>query len=163
MKHESENPMLPKKHANPLDELFNTAPVPVEEQGSYDQVTEGELAEMAEDAGEVPPEKDEEDKEIDAKIDTVYGAAIDAFNQQTSYTEIIEPRYAARNAEVAANYLNIALNAAATRARVKGERKRQAAFVPYSNGGRSQNNVVVASREDIMRMISIDAETKEIK
>jgi hypothetical protein len=110
---------------------------------------------------EAQPEKDEEDVEIDAKIDTVYGAAIDAFNQQTAYTEIIEPRYAARNAEVAANYLSIALNAAATRARVKGDRKRQAAFVPFNN--QKQNNVVVASREDIMKMISIDADVKEIK
>lgn len=101
---------------------------------------------------------------IDGKIDTVYTAALDAFNQQTQLTDIIEPRYAARNAEVAANYLNIALNAAATRARVKGERKRNNAFVPYGGqGGRGQNNVVVASREDIMRMISVDAETKELK
>ena len=144
---------------NPLDELFNTLPTHVEEE-DYEQVTEGELAALAA-PSEEPVEKDAEDIEIDGKIDVVYTAAIDAFNQQTAYTEIIEPRYAARNAEVAANYLTIALNAAATRARVKGDRKKQAAFVPYS--AKAQSNVVVASREEIMRMISIDADVKELK
>lgn len=153
---QSENPAL----TNPLDELFNTPPTPTHELQEYDQITEGELAEMqSEKAG---PEVDEEDTAIDRKIDDVYDAAIGAFRQQTEYTEIIEPRYAARNAEVAANYLNIALNAAATRARVKGDRKRNAAFVPYANG-QKQNNVVVASREEIMKMISVDAELVEMK
>lgn len=141
---------------NPLDVLFNTPPA--EEVVEYKETTEGELAALQDMAA---PEKDAEDIEIDSKIDTVYAAAIDAFNNQTAYTEIIEPRYAARNAEVAAQYLNIALNAAATRARVKGDRKRGSMFVPYS--AKVTNNTVVASREEIMKMISIDAEVKEIK
>ena len=146
------------KLTNPLDELFQTAQEtpPVE----YTQATEGELASLQSDAS--GPEIDEDDKEIDKKIDQVYDAAYDTFQNQMAYTEIVEPRYAARNAEVAANYLNIALNAAAARARVKSDRKRNSTFVPYA-GGKTQNNVVVASREDIMRMISIDGEQKEIK
>ncbi|WP_407305443.1 hypothetical protein [Acinetobacter sp.] len=154
MKPKSENPMI----TNPLDELFNTAQDD-HEISEYEHVTEGELAEM-----QAPPEKEEKDDEdiaIDAKIDAVYDAALETFQQQTEYTQIIEPRYAARNAEVAATYLSIALNAAATRAKVKGERKRQAAFVPYAN--KNSSSVVVASREEIMRMISVDAEVKEVK
>lgn len=155
MKPKSDNPIL-----NPLDELFN---IDKEEQQDhqqlqeYDQITEGELAEMA----APDEEEDPDDKIIDGKIDAIYDAALETFQQQTEYTQIIEPRYAARNAEVAASYLTIALNAVATRAKVKGERKRNAAFVPYA--GRNPNNVVVASRDEIMRMISIDAEVKEIK
>lgn len=151
-----------KKFVNPLDELFQTAPT--SDVIEYEAVTEGELAEMQA-PGETPADaKDAEDVVIDGKIDAVYDAAMDAFNTQTQYTEIVEPRYAARNAEVAANYLNIALNAAATRARVKGDRKKSAAFVPYAGGGQGKaSNVVVASREDIMRLISVDAETKELK
>ncbi len=157
MKQKSDNPML----KSPLDELFDTPQEQEHENEiqTYDQVTEGELAEMVE-----PPEpevKDEEDVAIDEKIDAIYDAALETFHAQTEYIQIIEPRYAARTAEVAASYLAIALNAAATRAKVKGERKRQAAFVPFAN--KSQNNVVVASREEIMRMISIDADVKEIK
>ena len=159
MKPKSENPIL-----NPLDELFNTDPHSGDQDDEsteiqeYDQITEGELAEMAE-----PPreEKDEDDKVIDGRLDQIYDAALETFQQQTEYTQIIEPRYAARNAEVAATYLTIALNAVATKAKVKGDRKRNAAFIPYAN--KTQNNVVVASREEIMRMISVDAEVKEIK
>lgn len=150
------------KFENPIDALFNTPPVALDqdEEQKYEQITEGELAELA--VTEPVEEKDKEDEAIDEKIDKVYDLALDAFNTQTQYQEIIEPRYAARNAEVAANYLSIALNAASTRARVKGDRKRNQAFVPYANGNKA-SNVVVASREEIMKMISVDAETKELK
>jgi hypothetical protein len=144
---------------NPLDTLFNTPPIPMEE--DYDQITEGELAELQ--APTSSPEIDEEDAEIDGKIDAVYDSAMEAFQSQTAMVEILEPRYAARNAEVAATYLNIALNAATSRARVKGDRKKTAAFIPYSGNGPNPNNVVVASREEILRMISVDAEVQEFK
>lgn len=155
MKQKSDNPML----KSPLDELFDTEQEQEQQIQTYEQITEGELAAMEEQPE--PEVKDDEDIEIDGKIDAIYDAAIETFHAQTEYTQIIEPRYAARNAEVAASYLTIALNAAATRAKVKGERKRQAAFVPFAN--KSQNNVVVASREEIMRMISVDADVKELK
>ena len=151
------------KITNPLDELFNTFPSDLESQESaeleeYITTSEGTLATIQ--GQEAPPEKDAEDQVIDSKIDEVYDAAIGAFNLQTQYTEIIEPRFAARNAEVAAGYLNIALNALSVRARVKGDRKKQAQFIPFTNNKSSGN--VVASREDIMRMLSVEAETKKI-
>lgn len=152
------NQLLKNKITNPLDELFNTLPED-EPADDYVPMTEGQLATVTEGTDVTPPEKDEEDKEIDSKIDTVYEAAINAFNTQTAYLEVIEPRYAARNAEVAANYLNIALNAASVRAKVKGDRKKTAQFVPFSNN--KTNGAVVASREDIMRMLDVDAELKK--
>lgn len=149
--------LLTKKITNPLDDLFNTRPADFEQDGDFIPMSEGTLAELNGAEASVP-EKDEEDVAIDEKIDTVYTAAIDAFNTQTSYMEVIEPRYAARNAEVAANYLSIALNAASVRAKVKGDRKKSAQFVPFSNN--KTNGAVVASREDIMKMIAVDAEMK---
>lgn len=110
------------------------------------------------------PEKDEEDIEVEKKIDNVYDAAMAAFNNQTAYIEVIEPRYAARNAEVAANYLNIALSAANSRAKVKVDRKRaNASFVPYGPGGKTTNNMIFANREDILKMITIDNQQTEVK
>lgn len=149
--------LLTTKITNPLDDLFNTLPNDMEQDGEYIPTSEGTLASL--NGEEAPPEKDEEDIEIDTKIDTVYTAAIDAFNNQTAYMEVIEPRYAARNAEVAANYLNIALNAASVRAKVKGDRRKNAQFVPFTNN--KSNGAVVASREDIMKMLSVDAEMKK--
>lgn len=145
---------------NPLDALFDILPGKLDEaEDEFVSTTEGAVASLQQ-GEEVPPEKDAEDVEIDEKIDAVYTAAFDAFNQQTAYMEVIEPRYAARNAEVAANYLNIALSAAASRAKIKGDRKKTAQFVPFSN--KKTEGTVVASREDIMRLISVDAETKKV-
>ena len=152
----SEMNLVKTKITNPLDELFNTLPTDLDRHDEYDGLTEGALSTLQ--GQEVPPEKDQEDIEIDTKIDTVYDAAIDAFNNQTAYMEVIEPRYAARNAEVAANYLNIALNAMATRARVKGDRRKNATFVPYGN---KTSGAVVASREDIMQMLATEAEIRK--
>ena len=108
--------------------------------------------------------KDADDIETEKKIDEVYNSAMSTFQNQIAYTEIIEPRYAARNAEVAANFLTIALSAATAKAKAKVDRKRaNAPFIPYSNGGKTTNNIIVADRNEILKMITIDSETKELK
>jgi len=147
--------------ADPLDELFGIEPhhetaVQMEE---YAQVSESELALLQ--APTNTPDKDVEDAEIEKKIDSVYDAAMSTFQNQMAYTEVIEPRYAARNAEVAASYLNIALSAANSRAKIKIERKRTASFIP-GTGNKITNNTIVATRDEIMRLIAVDGEHKEI-
>lgn len=143
---------------NPLDALFNTPPHVETTVDEYISLPEGMLqdaeAEARASAEQLPPEKDAEDIEIDGKIDQVYDAAIDAFQTQTAYMEVIEPRYAARNAEVAAGYLTIALNAATAKAKVKSDRKRNQTFVPFSNQNRSPDGTVIASRDQIMKLIN---------
>ena len=103
-----------------------------------------------------PIEDDAEDKEINGKIDEIYGAAMDAYQNQTAFVEILEPRYAARNAEVAAGYLNTALNAVSLKAKVKNEKRKlsagQAGFIPYGNN--TTNNVVVADRNQLLKMMA---------
>lgn len=141
-------------YVNPLDELFEVDPSEDEDDYEVAQVPANAVV-----AAE-PAEKDEEDKEVDKKIDAVYDAAMETFQNQTAMVEIMEPRYAARNAEVAATYLSIALQAASTRAKVKGDRKRVNTFIPAGN--KVTNNTIVATREEIMRMISVDAEHKEV-
>jgi hypothetical protein len=141
--------------SNPLDTLFDVMP-------EYE--TTGEVTEYQEASTAVvpqgPTELEPDDIETNRKIDEVYDAALSTFQNQMAYTEIIEPRYAARNAEVAANYLNIALSAATAKAKIKTDRKRAVGFIPM--GGKVTNNTIVATREEIMRMINVDAETKEI-
>lgn len=150
--------MIPIK--NPLDDLFDIADEEIADHNEiteYDQVPASDVI-----ATQQEPQKDQEDIENDARFDEVYTAAKDAFDNQMAYTEIIEPRYAARNAEVAANFLNLALQAASAKARVKSDRKRATAFIPGA-GSKVTNNTIVATREEILRMISVDAEHKEIK
>lgn len=144
---------------HPLESVFNLHEQEVDIESQY------EMAEVQANVSEQPPvdHKDEDDILVEKRIDEVYEAALGAFQNQTAYMEIIEPRYAARNAEVAANYLNIALAAANSRAKVKVDRKRaNQAFVPYAPGGKTTNNIVIANREEILKMITIDNEKKEI-
>jgi hypothetical protein len=151
--------MKPMQH--PLESVFGM------EEGTIDIEQEYAVAEQAPQGQlEAAPvdHKDEDDILIEKRLDDVYEVALQTFQQQTAYTEIIEPRYAARNAEVAANYLNIALAAANSRAKVKSDRKRaNQAFVPFANGGKTTNNLVIADRNDILKMINIDGITKEVK
>lgn len=149
---------------HPLTDVFNLDDTPMDIEEEFGVV---QVPVQATDKLEKPhvDHKDEEDVMIEKKIDEVYDAAMAAFNNQTAYTEIIEPRYAARNAEVAANYLNIALAAANSRAKVKTDRKRaNQAFVPYANSiGKTTNNILIANREEILKMITIDDKPKELK
>lgn len=147
---------------HPLEDVFEM------DHGTMDIASDYAMAEVPVQANptDAPPvdHKDEDDRLIEARIDAVYEAAMTTFQNQTAYTEIIEPRYAARNAEVAASYLNIALTAANSRAKVKSDRKRaNQAFVPYANaGGKTTNNIVIANREQILSMINVDGIKKEM-
>lgn len=153
---------------HPLEDVFNMelGGAPLTPQDSYDSIAniQAQLPATATVEQTTPPVdlKDDDDLATDKRIDEVYHAAMATFNEQTAYTQIIEPRYAARNAEVAAQFLGLALNAATAKAKIKVDRKRtNAAFIPFGNGSTKAN--VVADRNDILSMFSIDGEVKEIK
>lgn len=153
---------------NPLDTLFDIDDEMTSgnEITEYGPATDEEINALAAPQAQAEPPKDvkdEDDIENDKRFDDVYTAAMETFQNQMAYTEIIEPRYAARNAEVAANFLNLALAAANSKAKVKNDRKRVNTFIPGANGTQKvTNNTIVATREEILRMISVDAETKEV-
>ena len=145
------------KLAHPLDAVFGLESTLEENQ--YDLL---EVPKHAPVAPEQPQVKDEDDIDVDKKIDEIYSTALDAYNNQTSMVEFIEPRYAARTAEVAATYLNIALQAVNSKARIKTDRKRSNQFIPYANG-KSTTNVIVANREQVLSMIDIDGVKQEFQ
>lgn len=154
-----------KPFDHPLDSVFGISSDDVE----YDIEKDYSLTQVSQEPIQpnpnvpAPDPKDEDDLLIEKRIDQVYDAAIEAFEQQNSYLEVIEPRYAARNAEVAANYLNIALAAANSRAKVKSDRKRaNQSFIPFANGGKNTTNVIVANREEILKAITIDQDKSSI-
>lgn len=145
---------------NPLEQAFNMSE-------DFDIEEEYGVAEQQKQdtAPTEPPvdHKDADDVLIEQRIDEIYTVAIDAFKAQQEYLEVIEPRYAARNAEVAANYLNIALSAVNSRSKAKTDRKRaNQSFVPYANGGKTTNNVLIADRNEILKMISMDGSVKQL-
>lgn len=146
--------MKQTKFENPLDNLFEIDDSLDRDESDYEVAT-------VQHAPTDPVEKDEEDVDTDKKIDAVYDAALEAYQNQTAMVELLEPRYAARNAEVAATYLNIALQAATSKARVKNDRKRVGQFIPGASN-KITNNTIVASREEILRMITVDSEPKKL-
>lgn len=146
------------KIEHPLDKLFNIEPDNDDEMDIANTYGMVDGSELAQPVSEVT--KDAEDAQVDANIDAVYAAAMAAFDMQNSYTEIIEPRYAARNAEVAANYLAIALNAANARGKMKNDRARTSQFIPHAN--KTTNNLIVADRNSLLEMM-LDSAKKNIE
>ena len=67
----------------------------------------------------VTDEYDNKDNEIEQQFQEIYDAAMDAYETQALDAEKVEPKYRARNQEVAVQYLNAALNAAKEKAGMK--------------------------------------------
>jgi hypothetical protein len=94
----------------------------------------------------------EEDRAVSSQLSTIYGYAIDAFEQQTQMVQEVDPKFAARNAEVAAQYLTIALNSVNTRAKVRHEKLKLK--VEGSGPSTVNNNLIVADRNEILKMLA---------
>jgi len=105
---------------------------------------------------------DEKDNEIENQFQVVYDKAMDAFDAQSDITDQVEGKYAARNAEVAAQFLNTALNAA----KEKGGQKqhKDKLDVAKKNVGKPNtvNNNVIMDHSEMMRLIREKAEPKDI-
>lgn len=136
---------------HPLEDAFG-----IDEGSTFNPLVEREeddqLMAVPEQSVSKPYQDDAEDKEINSQLKDIYDAAMDAYDNQMNMVETLEPRYAARNAEVAERFLTTALNAVSVKARVKNDKRKSSAFVPFNNGV-TNNNLVVASREDILKMM----------
>ena len=99
-------------------------------------------------------EDDGEDIEIKEQITEIYTIALEAYKNQSELTEIIEPRYAARTAEVANAYLNTALSAVALRSKNKTEKHKRGQSMPGFGPNISNSNVIVADRNQLLEMMA---------
>lgn len=97
---------------------------------------------------------DEKDMEIENQLQELYETAMFQFEVQAGITQQVEGKYAARNAEVAAQFLNTALNAVQTRATVKSGKDKIKATAPKQSGGAvTNNNLVVTDRNELLRIL----------
>lgn len=96
-----------------------------------------------------------EDKEIDSKLEQIYDAAMETFQNQTDMVEIIDPKFAARNAEVAGAYLNTALAAVTAKAKIKSERDKNRNALQVAGVINNNQNFVIADRNALLRSIMI--------
>lgn len=95
---------------------------------------------------------DGKDTEIEGQYQEIFDAAMDQFDTQSGEAELVEGKYKARNAEVAAQYLNTALAAVSGKADVKKHKdKISVATVKAGTPGTLNQNVIVADRNDILK------------
>ena len=97
-----------------------------------------------------------EDLHIDSQLETIHDSALNAFEQQHRLATEVEPKFSARNAEVAAQYLKIALESVNSRVDTKYKRNKiKLAKDQNVNGGKTVNNntVIVADRNALLQSL----------
>jgi hypothetical protein len=164
--------------ASPLESVLNlpagSTPtfqdmVPEVKVGEMTDPTTGEIVvQQVDDLTPAVIQKEEriEDLQIAAKQEEVYVNAMTAFEQQIGNIGKADPKFAARNGEVAAQFLKIALDAANSKVEAKYKRaKIRYAEAAASRGPNVQNNVVVADRNDVLKALfgNRDMEKRDIE
>lgn len=97
---------------------------------------------------------DEKDKEIELQFQQVYDAAMEAFQNQSEDSELIEPKFRARNQEVAVQFLNAALNAAKEKSSLKMQKDKINLKINAQKGPNTVNqNLIVTDHSDLMRTL----------
>ena len=100
----------------------------------------------------VSEEYDNKDNEIENQFQEVYDAALSAFEDQVAEAEVIEGKYKARNMEVGVQLLNTALAAAKEKSGLKQHKDKTAiAKGKLTRGGTTNNTLIVADRNDLLR------------
>jgi len=139
------------------DEKKDTLPVPGKTYMIKDPDS-GEMVEMPVDNvsdEQLSREERIDDLRIDEQLTDVHNKAKAGFNHFIGSLDDVEPRYAARQGEVAAQFLNIALSSTQSRANTNYQRKKMRLASNIGAGGpkQVQNNLIVADRNDVLRQI----------
>lgn len=134
---------LAAENAEPVKQLMPTIVDP----------TTGEVVPRKLEATEADLELEEryEDLKVDRQLDDLHKKALDAFDTQYRLSQEVDPKFSARNAEVSAQFLNIALNT--VNSRVDSKYKRSKLRIAKGNIGKPnsvQNNVIVADRNEML-------------
>lgn len=101
---------------------------------------------------------DEKDSEIEEQFQEIYDYSISAFESQAKNAQLVEPKYRARNHEIAVQYLNTALNAVKEKSNNKNSKDKLALEkIKASKGGNGKitnNNLIVGDRSSIMDLLN---------
>jgi hypothetical protein len=156
---------MSEDRSNPLEKVFNIEPGstptftdPVyttgnERASTLVDPTTGELMprNIDPDLTELEREERIEDLHIDSQLEGIHDNAIIAFEKQARMADEVDPKFAARNAEVAAQYLNIALNAVNSRVDAKFKRQKVRLAKNVTKAPSTVNkNVIIADRNAML-------------
>lgn len=165
---------MSEQNPTPLEELFDLDPgstptlmanVVSKPIGELIDPSTGEVIEQKVDAtdAEIAKEERAEDLKLAHQLDVVHASAMAAFENQHALSQQVDPKFSARNSEVAAQYLNIALDSIKTRGKIKYDRQKIA--IAKGNGGvtSTQNNLIIADRNDVLKSLFHQDFEKPIK
>jgi len=136
-----------RKVQHPLEDVFNIEP----------GTTEIEVVKTNTDEELLPHETyDIKDEEIEKKLQQIANAALDGYDAQVLIVEDLdEPKYAARNMEVANALLSTALGAVKEIAEIKKHKDK----IVVQTGKQVKtvnNNLIVGTRNDILKKLLED-------
>lgn len=101
---------------------------------------------------------DNKDEEIEEQLQELYDMALEAFENQQEESDVIDPKYKARNAEVAVQYLKTALEAAREKRQMKEHKDK---IVTKQTSGSTVNNNLITSHTDLLDAISDAMDKKD--
>lgn len=102
---------------------------------------------------------DDKDTELDKQYQNIHDLALTAFEEQSEEAEVVDPKYKARNAEVAVQYLNTALQATNSKAQLKNA-KEKLEVSKMRIGADAANTKTQMDRNEILKMFSQQKEGK---
>jgi hypothetical protein len=141
-----------KQTSHPCESLFN-----IEEGTTIVEYKESLPTELVD-----HQQYDGKDDEIEGQFQEVYDKAMDAFDTQSDIVDTVEGKYAARNAEVAVQFLNAALNAAKEKGGLKQHKDKLETAKKSGDGPKTVNNNIIIDRNELLRNIINDSEMKDI-
>ena len=103
-------------------------------------------------------EYDEKDTEIEEQFQELYDTALGAFETISENIDGIEPKFRARNHEVAVQYLNAALSAVKEKAGLKQHKDKT---TTAKNTTINNNTLIVEDRNNLLKSL-IEASAKNI-
>ena len=124
---------------HPLEEIFG-----IESGTTVVDIERIETTELA-----VVASYDEKDSEIESQFQEVYDAAMTSFADQAGLLLTSDPKFGARNMEVANAFLNTALAAAKEKASLKLGKEKNAA----NTGPKTVNNNLIMDRNELLKML----------
>lgn len=105
---------------------------------------------------------DKKDGEIEEQLQEVFDKAMTAFETQSDISDLVEGRYSARNAEAAVQFLNVALTAVKEKSILKQHKdKLEVIKEKAKTPGKVENNLIVADRNEILKILAKKSDNSE--
>ena len=146
-----EKETLTKEVEHPMEEFLDIEPGTTVVE--YQETVPTELV--------VHTDYDNKDNEIEDQFQEVYDKAMDAFDTQSDITDQVEGKFAARNAEVAAQFLNTALSAAKEKSGMKAHKDKLDVSKIRAGAPGTVNQNLIVDRNDVLKALLNDKDKEE--